>query len=687
MEDDLNFKCTATHNSLKRKRKHKSQTNQKYDENEGLSFAKISEALPSEINEGHKVKRKKNKRTKKNSKEFETKERGKKRKQSSDLLEEDSEPAARLYKEKGLGDHFITCDTAHSFIIKKQKTITAEQDEVEEWNTENVMEEHHKKKKKKRKHSSDLQEEDSEPAARLYKEEGLVNHFITCDTAHFFIEKKQKTITAEQDEVEEWNTEHVIEEHRKKKKKKKKMKNRIRSSEDKVKEEIVEPSCPNVEILNSENEGESLSCSLAKKLKKKRKLQLSLMSKSSGKIASVETAQEETQPVTSLNLLDCHEAALKKMEEFIPHVRSLCHTTVLSLLKNDLPRFQVFKKLGIPIKHGRFTMEENQQIQKNVEIFLELTGIDCADKLFNPNRYPEESAAIKQAKLQNQFLLQIAEGIPRTCKLVLMRAEKIFNIYNYKGRYTKEEERKLREYHATCGNNWKAIGELMCRSNHSIALKYSQLKTAACRGPWTKEETTRLLMAIEEVILNSDDPLLISEIEAESSQEFLSVLREKLYKGISWVEVEAKVGTRNWMQCKSKWTDLLTTKMTQGQKVYSGYKGLQAKINMIKRLYEMQLEDSNEVNWEELADCIGDVPPSYVQAKFYKLKACRVPNWNKKTFPEIIDFLYENTLPEFEERLSKTEKKFAKALCNQQKQTVFRICDIFQYEYCDSENE
>ena len=51
------------------------------------------------------------------------------------------------------------------------------------------------------------------------------------------------------------------------------------------------------------------------------------------------------------------------------------------------------------------------------------------------------------------------------------------------------------------------------------------------------------------------------------------------------------------------------------------------------RLYELNVNDANEIDWEDLAGAIGDVPPPFVQAKFYKLKAACVPFWQKKTFP------------------------------------------------------
>jgi len=44
-------------------------------------------------------------------------------------------------------------------------------------------------------------------------------------------------------------------------------------------------------------------------------------------------------------------------------------------------------------------------------------------------------------------------------------------------RYTEEEKEKLKKYHALHGNDWKKISEIMSRSNLSVAMKYSEIKS------------------------------------------------------------------------------------------------------------------------------------------------------------------------------------------------------------------
>ncbi|NXY83410.1 TTF1 factor, partial [Alcedo cyanopectus] len=326
------------------------------------------------------------------------------------------------------------------------------------------------------------------------------------------------------------------------------------------------------------------------------------------------------------------DAAKQQLEEFIPHVRNISDNSVRKMAGRDLARFKEFKKQGIAVKFGRFSKKENEQIRKNVEDFLSATGIDSAEKLLFTYRYPEDKGTIHRLKAKHLFCEKLSEGIPRPWRLIYYRARKMFDPNNYKGRYTDEEKEKLKKYHALHGNDWKKISEMMSRSNLSVAMKYSEIKSAVNYGPWSKEETRKLMNAVEEVIrkrLGTEEE--DSHSLSEKSSEDLLVDREKLSEKLPWTEIEAKVGTRYWRQCKQKWNTVLINRLTKGQQLFRGTKGLQTKINLIKRLYEMDVEDPNDLNWEEFNNIIGDVPKAYVQGKLYKLKVS-VPFWQKKTF-------------------------------------------------------
>uniref|UniRef100_A0A8B9EY52 Transcription termination factor 1 n=1 Tax=Anser cygnoides TaxID=8845 RepID=A0A8B9EY52_ANSCY len=290
----------------------------------------------------------------------------------------------------------------------------------------------------------------------------------------------------------------------------------------------------------------------------------------------------------------------------------------------DLMRFKEFKKQGIPIKFGRFSQKENDQIRKNIEEFMAITGIDSAEKLLFTSRYPEEKNTINRLKVRHLF----SEGIPRAWRLIYYRARKMFDSNNYKGRYTKEEKEKLKKYHALHGNDWKKISEMMSRSSLSVAMKYSEIKSPINYGPWSKEETRKLMRAVEEVFMKGMEPEDANSVSSsEKSRRNLLIEREKLFQKLPWNEIEAKfVCTTN-------------------------------PLNSVFR----------------------GVPKDYVRARYYKLKVSHVPFWQKKTFSEIIDYLFEEKLPEFEEKLESRKGKqlsSGDSTDNQQKK-VFRFSDVF----------
>uniref|UniRef100_A0A2K6UVN1 Transcription termination factor 1 n=1 Tax=Saimiri boliviensis boliviensis TaxID=39432 RepID=A0A2K6UVN1_SAIBB len=341
---------------------------------------------------------------------------------------------------------------------------------------------------------------------------------------------------------------------------------------------------------------------------------------------NVESAEDSETRFLSEDLGDADDSdvdlgsAVRQLQEFIPNIKDRATSTIRRMYRDDLGRFKEFKAQGVAIKFGKFSVKENKQLEKNVQDFLALTGIESADKLLYTDRYPEEKSVITNLKRRHSFRLHIERN----------------------------------------------------------------------RGAWSKSETQKLIKAVEEVILKKMSPQELEDVDSklqEDPESCLSIVREKLYKGISWVEVEAKVKSRNWMQCKSKWTEILTKRMTNGRRIYYGVNGLQAKVNLIERLYEINVEDTNEIDWEDLASAIGDVPPSYVQTKFSRLKAVYVPFWQKKTFPEIIDYLYETTLPLLREKLEKMmEKKGTEIQTPAAPKQVFLFRDIFYYED-DSEGE
>ncbi|XP_028664400.2 transcription termination factor 1-like isoform X2 [Erpetoichthys calabaricus] len=373
----------------------------------------------------------------------------------------------------------------------------------------------------------------------------------------------------------------------------------------------------------------------------------------------------------------------RQLEQFVPNVHKLSTGVIHRMAKNDLARFKQFHEKGISIRSGKFSKEENERLQANVNEFMKTTGISDAEKLFYPLRYPEEFTDIRKLKKEHKFIVCIGEGIPRPSQVIYDRGRKMFDSLSYKGKFTKQETDDLVRYHNLHGNNWSKIAPLIGRSEHSLNRKWSRIKKHSS-GQWSYSERKCLIKAVKSQLTNK---LNESSVEDKGQEQVASlklnklnsITREDLYRNISWETVASTVKTRTSLQCRNKWLCLLRFKMTRDRDVCYGIKGIQARINIIQILYEKNLKDHSEINWEELADVIGDVPPSYVQNKFSRLKTTKVPDYSKKTFPEVINHLYAHTLPYLENKLQKLENRYGPRHQEQHKRTLsYTLCEIFQ---------
>ncbi|KAJ7308008.1 hypothetical protein JRQ81_008508 [Phrynocephalus forsythii] len=379
------------------------------------------------------------------------------------------------------------------------------------------------------------------------------------------------------------------------------------------------------------------------------------------------------------------ESVRKELEEFIPHVRSLSDSAIRQLSSRDLERFRKFKAQGIAVKFGKFSKKEDQLLKRNIEAFLEESGIDTAEKLLFTHRFPEEKADINKLKSKHLFGVRIAEGIPRPWRLVYYRGRRLFDPQNYKGKFSEQEKKQLKNYQALYGNNWTKISELMGRSSRSVEQKFSNMRSDPKSGPWSEEETEKLIQSVAEV-LRSRAKNTDSSQDQTNGDETLLLTREMIYKNIPWSQIEKEVGTRNWKQCRKKWSGVVAKRIAGGQKGCTRSESIRFRIKLIKRLNKLNVEEEHEINWEDVSSAMGYLPPNYLQSRYYRMKTAYVPFWNRKSFDEIIYYLHKKKLPQLKAlvRQKATVQKAAAAAEADWRKEAFPFSFIFPHCSRDS---
>ncbi|XP_056394371.1 transcription termination factor 1-like isoform X2 [Hyla sarda] len=381
------------------------------------------------------------------------------------------------------------------------------------------------------------------------------------------------------------------------------------------------------------------------------------------------TSSKNTEKVVvkrQYNLPFIQEQDLKLLEEYFPQLKSLSAKTVRELVHRELERIKIAKKKGIVFHSGTFTIEEDEQIKKNVQKFMSEFGIESAEMLFHPYKFPEQKNTIRKIKKTFQFTHRIAEGLHRTIRQVSDRGEVLYENSPVKGRYSEDEDRQLKMYLELHGKNWRTIGSLLNRNWRSCNARSLQLRHVN-RGAWSKEETNRLIAAVKEFVLDS------LRREKSNDEELVTVPKKNLYTGIKWVRIEEKVETRNYMFCRFNWYDIVMLRMNNGIHPLKGTLGIQNNIKMIKWMYESNVRDSRDLKWDKLCDDIGNIPTYIVQRKYRKLKLI-IKGWEKMRLYEIVDCLYNEKLPKLEAKLSAAEE----IPIEPKKKNKFLISEIFQ---------
>ncbi|XP_038583844.1 cyclin-D-binding Myb-like transcription factor 1 isoform X2 [Micropterus salmoides] len=257
-------------------------------------------------------------------------------------------------------------------------------------------------------------------------------------------------------------------------------------------------------------------------------------------------------------------------------------------------------------KQGMWSKEEIDILMSNIDRYVKGRGIeDPAEIIFEMSK--EE---------RKDFYRSVALGLNRPLFAVYRRVLRMYDNRNHVGKYTPDEIEKLKALREKHGNDWATIGSALGRSASSVKDRCRLMKDTCNTGKWTEEEERRLTEVVYEMAGVSPGSAVTA--------------------GVSWATVADQVRTRSEKQCRSKWLNYLNWKHSGGTEWMK-----EDDLNLIRRISELEVEDENEIRWEDLAGGWSSVrSPQWLRSKWWSIKR-QVANHKEIPFSVLLKGLQE----------------------------------------------
>ncbi|KAM9402746.1 cyclin-D-binding Myb-like transcription factor 1 isoform 2-T3 [Salvelinus alpinus] len=257
-------------------------------------------------------------------------------------------------------------------------------------------------------------------------------------------------------------------------------------------------------------------------------------------------------------------------------------------------------------KQGMWSKEEIDLLMSNIQQYVKGRGMeDPAEIIFEMSK--EE---------RKDFYRSVAWGLNRPLFAVYRRVLRMYDNRNHVGKYSPEEINKLKELRQKHGNDWATIGAALGRSASSVKDRCRLMKDTCNTGKWSEEEERRL----------SDSVYALAGVCPGRA----------VTGGVSWAAVADLVGTRSEKQCRSKWLNYLNWKQSGGTEWTKDQD-----LSLVHRIVELDVDDENELKWEELAGGWSSVrSPQWLRSKWWSIKR-QVANHKELPFHVLLKGLQE----------------------------------------------
>merc|ERR1719483_1080517 len=262
--------------------------------------------------------------------------------------------------------------------------------------------------------------------------------------------------------------------------------------------------------------------------------------------------------------------------------------------RNTLP-----KDLDVAIKVGKFTIADDELIQRNWDNLIVETGIseeEAKEELFNHEK--KDKVIGLKSNIVGYFL---AQGLPdiRLATEVIQRARII--LCARKGKFTAEEDTTILQFVEKEGKKWPELSRLMARTHIDTVKRRYEVLTGGntVSGHYTMKEDKIILrevFAVHRNILEDDGTVTEQD----------------------WRMIGGKL-ERDYASVYEHWKFVLTPMLLRH---HAGTTHVDIKEALINYLVEKNMKYAQDVDWEEVAKLpeFAGTTPAYLQKTYRNMQ-------------------------------------------------------------------
>lgn len=317
---------------------------------------------------------------------------------------------------------------------------------------------------------------------------------------------------------------------------------------------------------------------------------------------------------------------------------------------------------GIPIKHGRYTEEEDKIIRSNFNKFMAKFGWDQrADKKlyiicllgyrFKDPEIKRIKEEVKKSVNEENFILRLGQGLPdRTLQSIYHRARKLLRSMREAKDLSSKEKKKILKLSSLIGHKWTEIGEIISCDprvvNDMVRHKVTHKGLRKKYGPFTTEETQTLIDAIlyELSLVDITTAVKIS---------------------IPWERVATHVDGRVAVQCSNHWHTNIAWRIASrnleelDRILKKQWPGNQLAL-FIYFLKKSSFNSEEEINWDLIKEKFREFGSLSQLIHVWDQLKEECPESDSNSYTQIVQWLYKHKLPSLIDFDKDTRKKFRK---------------------------